>query len=231
MCGSRLIQYIKEEAITKIEELLKSLPEADAKECCNFNDEYCGDFKPLHWVTLLGESEVLKNIARLLLKYGANVNSQNIDGETPLLLAVEGKNYHMARLFIRYGAKNINATPNYIPTTPSSVYKAQGHTDDLFLCFKAKPAKLFFHDTNIFGEPVIAKSKFAIANKLNFSNQSKAKPAVVIKSAVTDVDVFYEATEEPQGLFWGFIQHLLPNNAPRLTEEQKLELGMTSLLL
>ncbi len=71
-------------------------------------------------------------IINKLLKYGANVNTANYDGLTPLMLAALNKNYELSKLMIEYGA-DVNAVD------------AIGRTA-LMLC--SIDPKTEFHDTH-----------------------------------------------------------------------------------
>lgn len=71
------------------------------------------------------EGDVSKVI--LSIEKGANVNSRDSDGDTPLHLAVMFNNYEVAKVLITYGA-NVNAR-NKKGLTPIDIAKEKGYTE------------------------------------------------------------------------------------------------------
>jgi len=64
---------------------------------------YRHDDTPLHMAASWG----FANIGLILIEFGANINSRNMQGETPLMYSVDQKKVNMVKLLLKNGA-NMN---------------------------------------------------------------------------------------------------------------------------
>ncbi|MEM7176041.1 MAG: ankyrin repeat domain-containing protein, partial [Chlamydiota bacterium] len=82
-----------------------------------------GGWPPLHYAAFYNSKEV----AKILLQHGADVNAKNEDGETPLHYAAFYNNKEVADLLINAGAdKNIKDNDNQ---TPLDLARKEGHKE------------------------------------------------------------------------------------------------------
>lgn len=74
-------------------------------------------YTPLHWWALYGGNE---NMLNLLLAHGADINAQDYQGHTPLMIAAKEKQEQSAELLINHGADT--------EITCNNGFKWNGHT-------------------------------------------------------------------------------------------------------
>lgn len=107
--NSELIDSARIFDVTQIQELLKKGGDP------NYADS--SGKTALHWLCIFAESKPgnSQRIIHLLTGYGANVNLQDHDGNTPLFYAIKSGNYEATESLVNHGAR-INIKNKYLQT-------------------------------------------------------------------------------------------------------------------
>lgn len=118
----------------------RKLPEVQemlAKNPSLLNCAEAGGYSAMHFAAFNGDDSIVS----FLLSKGADVNVENLDGNTPLVMAVKGRHLDTIRILVDSGA-DINKM-NAMGTTAIHHAAAMGYVDCLFLLQELKANTVF----------------------------------------------------------------------------------------